>query len=326
MLSYQEIIKKIDQLEEANILLVALKFGIFTILEKKSLSATQVAKKAGTSAEETGVLLDTLVAMSVVKKSVGKFSNTSVTYKHFCASSPHYKPGTIMLKLENRDEWSQLHQIIQSGRNPTDYAGGDDAVFRRQFTFAMHERSQPYAQPIAKFVTRKPVGRLLDLGGGPGSYSAAILKMDKKTEATILDRASAIEVGQEIHQSSNVFHRMKFEEGDLFDSEWSMGFDTVLFSNILHIYNPRENKTLLKKIRKILTQSGRLIIVDLFLNKNKTTPYEAACFSLTMLLFTETGKTYTFDECKALLTATGFSKFQTFKIANGSSLIEAIKN
>lgn len=323
MLSYQEFIKKINQLEEANILLTALKFKIFTLLEKNSLAAAQVARKAGTSAKETTILLDVLVAMGALKKSGGKYSNTSQTYKNFCASSPHYKLGTIMLKQENRDEWSQLNQIIQKGRNPEDYAGGDDPEFRRQFTFAMHERSQPYAGPIANFVARKPVGRLLDLGGGPGSYSVAILKMDNKAEATILDRASAVEVGQEIHQKSKVFRRMQFQEGDLFDSQWPTGFDTVLFSNILHIYNPQQNKILLKKIHRVLAKSGRLVIVDLFLNKNKTTPYEAVCFSLTMLLFTETGKSYTFEECKALLKDTGFSAFKTFTIGDGSSLIEA---
>ncbi len=325
MLSYGEFINKINQLEEANILLTALKFKIFTVLEKKSLAATQVAKKAGTSAKETAVLLNVLVAMGALKRSGEKFSNTSETYKNFCESSPHYKLGTVMLKLENRDEFSQLNQIIQNGRNLEDYAGGDDPEFRRKFTYAMHERSQLYSGPIANFVARKPVGRLLDLGGGPGSYSAAILKVDKNAEATILDRASAINVGQEIHQKSKVFRRMQFQEGDLFDSQWPSGFDTVLFSNILHIYNPQQNKILLKKIHRVLEKTGRLVIVDLFMHKNKTTPYEAVCFSLTMLLFTETGKSYTFEECKVLLKATGFSAFKTFRIGNGSSLIEARK-
>ena len=325
MLSYREFIKKIDQLEDANILLTALKFKIFTLLDKKLLSAKQVAQKAGTSASETAILLDVLVAMAALKKSGEKYSNTSMTYKNFCASSPHYKLGTVMLRQESRDEWSHLHEIIKKGRNPADFAGGDDPEFRRPFTFAMHERSEPYAGLIASFVARKPVGHLLDLGGGPGSYSAAILKMDKNSESTIFDRAPALEVAREIHQQSNVIRRMEFVEGDLFDSEWPTGFDTVLFSNILHIYDPQQNKKLLKKIHHVLAKSGRLVIVDLFLNKYKTTPLEAACFSLTMLLLTETGKSYTFEEGKALLKTTGFSGFKTFSIADGTSLIEARK-
>tara|TARA_B100000953_G_scaffold222561_1_gene184269 strand:- start:222 stop:347 length:126 start_codon:yes stop_codon:yes gene_type:complete len=37
MLSYKDIINKIDQLEEANILLAALDFNVFSVLGKKAL-------------------------------------------------------------------------------------------------------------------------------------------------------------------------------------------------------------------------------------------------------------------------------------------------
>ena len=116
---------------------------------------------------------------------------------------------------------------------------------------------------------------------------------------------------------------MEFVEGDLFDSNWPTEFDTVLFSNILHIYNPQQNKILLKKIHRVLKQNGRVILVDLFMNKNKTTPYDAVCFSLTMLMFTETGKSYTFEETRALLKATGFGSFKTIPISDGTSVMEA---
>ena len=68
MLSYKDIINKIDQLEEANILLAALDFNIFSILEKKSLSAKQVASLTKTNLEGMEVLLNALAAMGVLNK------------------------------------------------------------------------------------------------------------------------------------------------------------------------------------------------------------------------------------------------------------------
>jgi ubiquinone/menaquinone biosynthesis C-methylase UbiE len=178
---------------------------------------------------------------------------------------------------------------------------------------------------VAKVVARKPVGRLLDLGGGPGSYSAAILRKDKKASATLFDRKTTLEVARKILASSRVFSRFDFLEGDIFQTDYGKAFDTIFLSNVLHIYNSKENKTLFKKINRALVPGGRFILVDLFLRENRTAPFDAALFSLTMLMFTATGKIYTFKETEALLQSTGFGSFKRFPLDEGSSLIEAVK-
>lgn len=325
MLTFKQIIEKIDQLEEANILLAALELKIFSILNKKLLSAQAVAKKAGSGTLETEILLNALVAMGALAKKDRLFKNTSETYKHLCSASPHFKKGFIRLRQENRDEWASLLEILKKGRDTSQQEEEDDPEFRRLFTHAMHERSEFYSGKVAEIITRKPVGRLIDLGGGPGSYSAAILRKDKKATATLFDRKVTLEAAKEILAPSKVFSRFDFLQGDLFQTDYGKEFDTIFFSNILHIYNPRENKTLFKKIHRSLVKGGRFILLDLFLKENRTEPYNAALFSLTMLMFTATGKTYTFKETEALLKATGFDSFKKFPLTEGSSLIEAVK-
>ncbi len=325
MLKFKQIIEKIDQLEEANILLAALELQVFSILDKNLLSAKATAKKAGSSPHETEALLNALVAMGALGKKGALFKNTSETYKHLCETSPHYKKGFVRLRHENRDEWAGLLEILRNGRDLSQFEGEDDPEFRRLFTHAMHERSELYAGKVAEIVARKPVGRLIDLGGGPGSYSEAILNKDKKATATLFDRKATLEVAGEILAPSKTFPRFEFLEGDLFQTDYGKNFDTILFSNILHIYNPKENKALFKKIHRSLVKGGRFILLDLFLSENMTQPYSAALFSLTMLMFTATGKTYSFNETEALLKATGFGSFKRIPLTEGSSLIEAIR-
>ncbi len=325
MLTYQQIIEKIDQLEEAHILIAALELRIFSILGKAKLTARQVAGRAGTSQEGTEPLLNALVAMGALGKQQDRFKNTPETYKHFCESSPHFKKGLVALRTDSRREWEKLWTVVREGRDLSEYEGGDDPEFRRWFTHAMHERSRNFTDPVARAVARKRVGRMIDLGGGPGSYSAAILKRDKKARAVLLDRPAAIHVARELHERSPIAKRLEFREGDLFETDFDNHFDTVLFSNILHIYNPKENKKLFRKIHRCLVPGGRFVLVDLFLKENRTEPYDAALFSLTMLLFTATGKTYTFQETQELLKTTGFGKVQKFRVGKGSSLLEAVK-
>ncbi|MDB9777157.1 acetylserotonin O-methyltransferase [bacterium] len=192
MLSYNQIINKIDQLEEANILLSALELRVFSILEKQSMSAKQVANDIKVKLEGAEVLLNALTAMGVLTKNTNGYKNTHVTYKYFCESSPDFKKGTVMLKMDGRGEYESLLHTIKYGRNLKEFEGEDDPIFRKLFTLAMHERSEKYASKVAKAVTQKKVGKLIDLGCGPGSYSAAILKKDKTATATLLDRAVAI--------------------------------------------------------------------------------------------------------------------------------------
>ena len=326
MLSYNQIINKIDQLEEANILLSALELRVFSILEKQSMSAKQVANDIKVKLEGAEVLLNALTAMGVLTKNTNGYKNTHVTYKYFCESSPDFKKGTVMLKMDGRGEYESLLHTIKYGRNLKEFEGEDDPIFRKLFTLAMHERSEKYASKVAKAVTQKKVGKLIDLGCGPGSYSAAILKKDKTATATLLDRAVAIKVARKLFKNQSLYERLNFVSGDLFDNKLESGYDTVLLSNIIHIYNSSQNKTIFKKINKCLKNGGRFILYDLFLKNSKIEPYDAALFAITMLLYTKTGKSYTFGEVYSLLKNSGFTQIKKTEIGFGSSIIEAIKS
>ena len=326
MLSYNQIINKIDQLEEANILLSALELRVFSILEKQSMSAKQVANDIKVKLEGAEVLLNALTAMGVLTKNTNGYKNTHVTYKYFCESSPDFKKGTVMLKMDGRGEYESLLHTIKYGRNLKEFEGEDDPIFRKLFTLAMHERSEKYASKVAKAVTQKKVGKLIDLGCGPGSYSATILKKDKTATATLLDRAVAIKVARKLFKNQSLYKRLNFVSGDLFDNKFESEYDTVLLSNIIHIYNTSQNKTIFKKINTCLKNGGRFILYDLFLKNSKIEPYDAALFAITMLLYTKTGKSYTFGEVYSLLKNSGFTQIKKTEIGFGSSIIEAIKS
>ena len=140
-----------------------------------------------------------------------------------------------------------------------------------------------------------------------------------------MDRSVAIRVANKIHKNNSVYKRLKFISGDLFDDDFGSDYDTVLLSNIIHIYSPRENKTLFKKIYKALNEGGRFVLYDFFLKDNKIEPYDAALFAITMLLYTKTGNSYTFSEVESLLKNEGFKYIKRSKVGHGSSIIEAIK-
>lgn len=325
MLTLKQFTKTIDRLEEARILMAALEFKIFSILGKKSMTAHQVVQQSKTQLDGMEPLLNALAAMKALRFDKGKYSSAPHMYKYFCDSSPDYLKGTAFLKLEKNDEWARLIDTIRDGRDLSEFEGEDDPEFRDCFTHAMHERSGPFATKIAEIITRKPAGRFLDLGSGPGTYSAAVLKKDKKARATLLDRPSGLKVARELHGKSSFWSRMELRPGDLFSTPFGDSYDTIFYSNILHIYNPEENKQLFLKMKQALTQGGRLVLVDYFHTRDAAHPYEAALFGVTMLLFTATGKTYSYDETEKLLGQTGFHKFRRISLGEGTGMLVAFK-
>ena len=60
----------------------------------------------------------------------------------------------------------------------------------------MHEHSEKYSKILAKIVARKTVGNLIDVGGGPGSYSSEILKIDEKVNALLIDRVASLKIAK----------------------------------------------------------------------------------------------------------------------------------
>ena len=82
----------------------------------------------------------------------------------------------------------------------------------------------------------------------------------------------------------------------------------------------------IKKIHGCLKIGGRIEIADLFLSENRTQPYNAALFSLTMLMHTKTGRTYGLGKTKFLIKIISFAKFNSFELTRGWSVFEAEKN
>jgi SAM-dependent methyltransferase len=325
MLTLKQFTETIDRLEEARTLMASLEFKIFSILRQKRMTSHQVAQQSKTKPGEMEALLNALAAMKALRFEKGKYSSAPHMYKYFCESSPHYLKGTAFLKLEKNDEWARLIDTIRNGRDLSAFEGEDEPEFRDPFTYAMHERSEPFAKKIAGIITRKPVGRFLDLGCGPGTYSAAVLRKDKKARAILLDRLAALKVAQELHGKSSFWSRMELKPGDLFNTSFGDHVDTIFYSNILHIYNTEENKQLFLKMKQSLVKGGRLILVDFFHTRDATQPYEAALFGVTMLLFTATGKTYSYDETEKLLKQTGFHKFRRISLGEGTGMLVAIR-
>ena len=85
---------------------------------------------------------------------------------------------------------------------------GDDKEKTRAFVLAMHERAQGIGSVLPHGVDFTGRQRLLDVGGGPGTYSVALVPQTPGLTSTVLDRPGVLEVTREIVEPAGFADRV----------------------------------------------------------------------------------------------------------------------
>lgn len=257
-------------------------------------------------APEIELLLNALVAMNFLEKHGDTYRNSQAAEDFLVIG----KEGYIghMLKHANRsvDSWDGLESAV-FGRRP-------EINWSENFTLAMEEGAYKRAIELAENVDLTGKRKLLDVGGGPGTYSAAFVNNYPGLEAVVFDLPGIIEIAKRLLEEKGLADRVAAVEGDFEVDDFGQDFDCVLISNIVHFQDEEDNKKLLKKAHNALQEGGMVIIHDSILDEGKTSPKSAAIFAIHMLLRSDGGRTYMWSEIEAWLEETGFTEPQRIEL------------
>jgi hypothetical protein len=83
---------------------------------------------------------------------------------------------------------------------------------------------------------------------------------------------------------------------------------------------------LFRKLHRALAPGGRIVVIDMVLNEDRTGPPFAATFAINMLVNTTEGNCYTLGEYTAWLNEAGFARIQTADIGSHSPLVIGVKD
>jgi 2-polyprenyl-3-methyl-5-hydroxy-6-metoxy-1,4-benzoquinol methylase len=173
----------------------------------------------------------------------------------------------------------------------------------RHFTLALAGRAKNVAPVLAERVPLDDAKVLLDVGGGTGIYSIALLQRNPNLRAVVLDRPEVLKVAAEFARDYAVEERLEFRAGDMFSGELPAA-DVVLLSNVLHDWDVPECRALVGRCAERLLPDGRLLIHDVFLNDALDGPLPIALYSAALFTLTE-GRAYSEAEYRDWLTAAG---------------------
>lgn len=294
--------------QRSMVLLSASSLGVFGALAQGALTAEALAQKCGTHPRSTAMLLRACAALGLVSREGERFANSRLSQRFLVPEQEHYLGYYLALMEDGYRNWRRLADAVREGHavRPRERDAGRDPDWNRRFTMAMHQGGRATARQVARILDLKGRRRLFDVGGGPGAFAMELVKRNPGLEATIFDLPGVLEVTRELIAESRWSGRLHLQPGDYHRDGFGAGNDVVLLFGILHSESVESRRMLLRKAWESLVPGGLVVTRQLLLEEGKTGPLEATLFSLQMLLNTDFGEAYTWEEIKSLLGECGF--------------------
>ena len=146
-----------------------------------------------------------------------------------------------------------------------------------------------------------------------------------RVHVSAVDWAGMIPTTRQITEKYGVHDRFNYVEGDILEANFGNDYDVATLGHILHSEGEKRSRDLLKKTFRALKSGGVIAIAEWLVNNERTEPTHALMFAVQMLVNTEKGDTFSFDEIKSWLEDAGFKKVRKLEAPGPSPLILATK-
>jgi hypothetical protein len=313
--------------QAACVLIAAAELGVFDALDRTSLSSEEVARQLKADRRGTSALLDALVALGLLDKQEGRYMLPRRTADHLTTGHPRTMLSMVLHQGRCLRRWACLAQVVRDGkpaeRRPS--IRGEDAD-EAAFIGAMHNVSVAVADDLVSELQLPEFQHLLDVGGASGTWTMAFLRSQANAVATLFDLEHVIPLADQRITEAGMSGRVKLVAGDFLVDPLPAGADLAWVSAIVHQNSREENRRLFSAIGAALQDHGHILIRDVLMDDSKTSPAAGALFAINMLVATQAGGTFTFDELREDLEASGFTDVAVLRRDEGmNSVVQARK-
>jgi precorrin-6B methylase 2 len=323
----QEVLDLARSFQPVCVLTAAVVLDVFSPLHTKSMTAGALADDLSADPRAMAVLLDALAALQFLSKQDEKYSVPEDVARLLAEQSADNVLPMVRHLANCLRRWVELPRVTKTGKCAQ--AGpsirGADAD-REDFIGAMNTISRPVATGFIDKIQPFRFRHMLDIGGGPGTWSIAFLRAVPEARATLFDLPAVIPIAKQQFAKAGLTDRVTLIGGDFYTDTLPEGADMTWLGAICHQNSRQQNRDLFAKVHKALANDGFVVIRDMVMDPSHTSPVGGALFAINMLVATEGGGTYTFDEYREDLHAAGFSEVElVHRDELMSSLIRAKK-
>jgi len=288
---------------QSEVLFTALELELFARIEEDA-ALDVISAAANCRASELERLLLALKALGLVKNRDGEWYNSKSAHRYLVPGRESYLGDFLLYRRYLQAPWGKLSARVSRQPLPPALSVADDYE-KRTFYYVrgMDALVRLKARGIAEILAGLGwQGPILDIGGGSGALSRALLNGVEGGRAVLYELPEVLRAAADLYPRSEDWRGMETMSGDFRQQEFNESFGLVLLSNFLHIYGRREAGALMEKAAGLTAPGGLLLIHDYFPDAGgRDSAVKGRLYDINMMVNTCNGRCHLNSELAALL-------------------------
>ncbi len=293
-------------------LIAAIELRLFDHLDQPA-EAKSIALLIEANVESLTHLLDALVSIDLLSKDHNVYSIQPSAKPYLTRSSPTSLLDALSYNADLYKQWTQLAAIIKSGqpiaRKPLQL--GADPSLTRRFVAAMESKARAFLPSIVPHLNLNGQQTLLDVGCGPGTISRYFAQQKPKLDITLLDLPDILKITCEYWNLPDLQNRVNYLPANYRTDSIEQQFEAIIYAGALHQETESSASALISKLHRSLSPGGKLFIIDLMLDDNRSSPGFSALFQLNMLLIQPGARVFSQSQVRNMLLENGMEVVET---------------
>jgi SAM-dependent methyltransferase len=305
------IVRMASAFQESSLLFAASDLGIFQALSEGEATAATLASRLSLSPRGAGLLLDACVAAALLTKQGEQYRNSPDAAAFLIPGRPGDLSGALRYNRDVYAAWGRVAEFARTGtpvESPALHLGSDPAR-TRAFAMSMHGKTMAMAPGVLPLIDVTGRRQLLDVGGGPGTFSTLLAKANPDLRCTVLELPPIAAIATELIAGQGLSDRVTTLPGDYHTTPFPEGNDVVLLFGMLHQEPVNVIRDLLQRAYASLNPSGVVYIMDMMTDETHTKPPFSAMFAVNMALTKEHGWVFSDRELDEWIRDAGFVNF-----------------
>lgn len=307
----------------------AAKLGIADLLKDGPKSFEEIATSTGSDAKSIYRIMRTLAGAGVFAETEhGHFTLTPLAASLQSGVPGSMRAMAIMFGEEQYQAWGDILYTLRTGNSSFEKMYGvpmfkyfvDNPVPGEIYEEAMTSVSAAEKIEIVKTYDFSYINKLVEVGGGHGSFISAILKANPNLKGVLFDQPYVIEGAKDLIKAEGLTERCELVAGNFYESVPSGG-DAYSLKHVLHGHNDEEAIAILKNCHIAMKENGKLLLVERMVG-NGPDSFLSKFLDLNMMMLVTGGCQRTETEYRNIVEASGFKLDKVVPTKAGVSVIE----
>lgn len=336
---------EVDQLFEVGMgfmaskaLLAAVKLELFTKLDSRSMTGTELGQELGLHPRGLRDYFDVLHSLKFLNRegagTEAKYSNTPTTGAFLNKKSEQYIGGIFELCNDQQYHfWANLEDSLKTGTPQQKMVENQESMFESTYSSqekmelflkAMENTNEASFIMLAKKFDFTPYQSLCDVGGANGHLSIQLAKKNGHLNCKTIDLDKVRPVAEKNIKDLGVENQVEAIGLDIFKMDLPKA-DVITMANFLHDWDEEKKKYLIQKAYNALPEGGAFIAVENIIDDERKHNIPGLMISLNMLVESDEGSNFTKAEFDRWTCEAGFRKTEIMPLNFPDSAVIAYK-